>query len=260
MEQYLNKGIKEIITEFPLIGKLLETYEIGCTSCQVGTCLLKDIVSIHNLSTEAELELFTKMAEILFPGQTVTIPQTTVKVSTVTLEKKMSPPLVKMVDEHVFIKKILALIPEKISAIDISTPDGKETLGECLNFIRNYADKYHHAKEEDLLFKYFDGSSEIIKVMLTDHVNGRNFVKGAAAALDAGKKDEMIKNLTSFRNLLIEHIKREDEILYPWMDREMNMKQVGELYSECLKVDEAYKDIQLKYERFANELSQKYGN
>ncbi len=57
METYLNKGIKEIITEFPAIEGILDEYDIGCGPRNVGICLLKDIVQIHRLSPEKEREL-----------------------------------------------------------------------------------------------------------------------------------------------------------------------------------------------------------
>ena len=44
MEAYLNKGIKEIIDQFPEIEDILNEYDIGCGPCSVGTCLFKDIV------------------------------------------------------------------------------------------------------------------------------------------------------------------------------------------------------------------------
>jgi len=34
-----------------------------------------------------------------------------------------------------------------------------------VDFIRSYADKYHHAREEEILFKYFDEDMAILKVM-----------------------------------------------------------------------------------------------
>ena len=49
MEAYLNKGIKEIIEEFPRVEDVLKEYAIGCGPCNVGICLLKDIVAIHRL-------------------------------------------------------------------------------------------------------------------------------------------------------------------------------------------------------------------
>ena len=75
MEEYLNKGIKEIITKFPEAGDVLDSYNIGCVPCNVGTCLLKDIVEIHNISAEHEKELLKGLSEILYPGQEVKIPE-----------------------------------------------------------------------------------------------------------------------------------------------------------------------------------------
>ena len=42
MELYNNKGIKDIIGEFPKVADILEEYGIGCGPCTVGICLLKD--------------------------------------------------------------------------------------------------------------------------------------------------------------------------------------------------------------------------
>jgi hypothetical protein len=36
MESYLNTSIKEVITEFPKVGQILEEYNIGCVPCSVG--------------------------------------------------------------------------------------------------------------------------------------------------------------------------------------------------------------------------------
>ena len=57
MEKYLHSPIKEIITKFPEVGRILEEYNIGCVPCTVGSCLLKDIVAIHNLPVNQEAQL-----------------------------------------------------------------------------------------------------------------------------------------------------------------------------------------------------------
>ena len=49
-----DKAIQDVITAHPEIGEILNRYEIGCVSCKVGICLLKDVVSIHGLSKEDE--------------------------------------------------------------------------------------------------------------------------------------------------------------------------------------------------------------
>ena len=49
-----NKAIQDVIQSYPEIGEILNRYEIGCVTCKVGICLLKDVVSIHGLSKEDE--------------------------------------------------------------------------------------------------------------------------------------------------------------------------------------------------------------
>lgn len=47
-------AIQEVIRSYPEIGEILNRFEIGCVTCKVGICLLKDVVSIHGLSKENE--------------------------------------------------------------------------------------------------------------------------------------------------------------------------------------------------------------
>ena len=52
-----DRNIKEVIEEYPKIGEILDKYEIGCIKCSVGTCLLKDVVSVHFLGDETEAQI-----------------------------------------------------------------------------------------------------------------------------------------------------------------------------------------------------------
>jgi hypothetical protein len=49
-----NMAIQDVLGTYPEIGEILARYDIGCITCKVGICLLKDVVSIHGLSTEDE--------------------------------------------------------------------------------------------------------------------------------------------------------------------------------------------------------------
>lgn len=52
-----NRNIKEAIIAFPGISEILEKYGIGCVRCSVGTCLLKDVVTVHFLGAETETRI-----------------------------------------------------------------------------------------------------------------------------------------------------------------------------------------------------------
>ena len=76
--------------------------------------------------------------------------------------------------------------------------------------IRNYADGFHHAKEEKILFpalevKGFSPHQGPVAVMLSEHIQGRNFVKGMAENIALYKKgnlpalEQVFINMTGLR-------------------------------------------------------------
>ncbi|HBA88601.1 MAG TPA: hypothetical protein DCZ75_11665 [Geobacter sp.] len=58
-------AIQNVMENHPKIGEILERYEIGCVTCKVGICLLKDVVSIHGLSKEQEEAVEKEINEYL---------------------------------------------------------------------------------------------------------------------------------------------------------------------------------------------------
>ena len=238
MEVYLNTPIKEMISKFPKIGEILEEYEIGCVPCSVGSCLLKDIIEIHNLSEEDEQEVMARVMKVIYPDQEIKIPKVERKAKTRPQEIKYSPPMKKLVDEHVLIKRWITLIPQVLELLNVESPEDLRIISEGADFIRSYADKFHHAKEEDILFKYFDENLDVLRTMLEDHTKARSHVKALIEAVEKKDKKGIVEHLNAYRELLTEHIKKEDEILYPWMDRNLSVKEVGELFSKFNEVDE----------------------
>jgi hemerythrin-like domain-containing protein len=258
MEQYLNKGIKEIIDQFPEVEKILDEYGIGCGPCSVGICELKDIVDIHNLPAEQEQELMHKIAAIIYPGQDIQLSESKRKTPVVKEEIKFSLPMKKLVDEHVLIKRWIAMIPAVVKNLELETEEGRQLILDGIDMIRSYADRYHHAKEEDILFKYFDKNSEILQVMYEDHTTGRGHVKAMLEALERKDQATLGEHPMAYRELLTEHIKKEDEILFPWMDRNLSTSQVDELFSKFNDVDQQMGFSPEKYEVFVQKLEIKF--
>lgn len=58
-------AIQDVMAQYPAIGEILNRYEIGCVTCKVGICLLKDVVSIHGLSKEQETAIEREINEYL---------------------------------------------------------------------------------------------------------------------------------------------------------------------------------------------------
>lgn len=256
MNKYLNAGIKEIITQYPVIGTILEEYNIGCVPCTLGTCLLKDVVGIHGLSLGQELELMYKIEKEIYPERDIKKP--VVDLSAKNAKPKEfthSPPIKRLVDEHVLIKKWLALMPRALENADLSSKDFRSLIKDGIAFIRNYADKFHHAKEEDVLFDYIDKNLEIVKVILKDHETARGYIKAAINALENDNTAELIQNLCSYKELLTEHINKEDEVLYPFIDRGLSMQQIGEMFTRFNEAeDKIDKEVVSKSIKFIDEV------
>ena len=258
MEAYLDKSIKEVIKEFPPVEKILDEYGIGCGPCAVGLCLLKDIVSIHNLPADQEQEMMDRISGIVHPGQKVPIPRKERKAEVKREEIKYSPPMKKLVKEHLLIKKWLALIPDILPTLSLESEEDRRLILEGVDFIRSYADQFHHAKEEDILFKYFDENLDMVKVMCEDHKTARNHVKAIVEAVERKDRETVVQHLNSYRNLLSQHIKREDEIMLPWMDKQLSVSQVGAMFSKFLEVEDRMDSYQQKYEDFISRVEKKY--
>jgi len=254
MKRYLLKGIKEVITEHPEIGEILAARGIACITCGVGTCLLKDVVEVHRLSCDEERDLLTRMAGIVFPGKRVEIPAIERKTDVRKSALKYSPPLQSLVDEHSIIKRMLALIPDILEGLDVSTEEDRRIILGVVDFIRSYADKFHHAKEEDILFGLFDPDLEILKAMNEEHRIGRGHVKAVLGAIENNDNEEVASHLLAYLKLLTSHIRREDEVLYPWMDEKLSMSQVGQLFSRFAATDMQFREVASNQEEFVKEM------
>ncbi|MBI3039074.1 hemerythrin domain-containing protein, partial [bacterium] len=132
-------------------------------------------------------------------------------------------------------------------------------ISDTIGIIRGCADRFHHMKEEDILFDFTDREAEVIKVFLQDHEKGRGFVREISRGLKERKKEVVCLNLENYRTLLIEHIKKEDEILFPFIDRELSTKQVGEIFSRFEEVEKNKKDTEpQKYYDFIHALEHRF--
>lgn len=60
-----DQPINQTIEQHPAIGEILSKYEIGCVTCGVGICLVKDVVSIHALGAESEARIEQEITDYL---------------------------------------------------------------------------------------------------------------------------------------------------------------------------------------------------
>ncbi len=254
MQTYLKKGIKDIIEAFPGVGKVLEEYGIGCGPCTVGICQLKDILEVHKLSREAEEELMHRIEAEIYPERNNAI-TTSATLNPASSDKiTYSIPLQSLVDEHKLIKRWLALIPAIVEDLDLTSTAKCQVIENGIDLIRLYADRRHHGKEEDILFTYFDDTADIFRVIYEDHRRARALVQEMVVALDEKNCKSLSSSLLEYASLLTEHIHKEDEVLFPWLDSKLTEKEKTELATRFAKSDRKLALDDQKYQSFIDHL------
>jgi hemerythrin-like domain-containing protein len=168
--------------------------------------------------------------------------------------------------EHRLIERMISLLDKELKNISRGTPPDTEFLSVAVDFIRFYADRTHHGKEEDILFRelakkqLFPEHKKIMDELVKEHVFARNTVKKLAAAKDSylqGDKnsvDTILSCLSELVNLYPEHIYKEDKhFFFPVLDyftgeehdtmlaefREFDRKLVYEKYKQIVENLEA---------------------
>jgi len=135
-----------------------------------------------------------------------------------------------LVDEHKLILRMISLLERNAPRTAAGTYSNWQFYLDGVDFIRNFADRFHHAKEEDVLFEALvkngmPRENSPIAAMLMEHDQGRAFVQAmetaAREALTGQTNREQIiaDNALAYAALLREHISKEDEILYPLAER-----------------------------------------
>jgi hemerythrin-like domain-containing protein len=135
-----------------------------------------------------------------------------------------------MVVEHQLILRMVALVEKNSELVEQGKFTDWQFFLDAVDFIRHYADRFHHAKEEDTLFTALiaNGMPEKdspIEAMHIAHDQGRAFVRGleeaATKALtgEPGQEATIVENARGYAALLREHIHTEDNILYPLAER-----------------------------------------
>jgi hemerythrin-like domain-containing protein len=135
-----------------------------------------------------------------------------------------------MIDEHKLILRMIALVEKNTELLEQGKFRNWQFYLDAVDFIRNYADRFHHAKEEDVLFVELikNGMPEKqspIEAMLMEHDQGRAHVRAiedaAQKALDGetGQAAIIAENAKGYAALLRGHIEKEDDILYPLAER-----------------------------------------
>lgn len=175
-------------------------------------------------------------------------------------------------EEHQVILRALRVTEAMCRTFVMAGEARLSDLNDMIDFIKSYADDFHHMKEEDVLFKWIAERGIAIaegpvQVMLSEHDIGRDYVRAVQEVLlDANscapKKVEIIvRNLGGFISNLAAHIFKEDNCLYPMVERLIDDQGDEELlkrYRDKIS-DEKSRAMKLYYRELVEKLELSYG-
>jgi len=163
-------------------------------------------------------------------------------------------------NDHVYILRLIDVMEQMVLTVSTEI----KHIEMVVNLIKNYADGFHHAKEEKLLFpllvtKGFSNEQGPVAVMLHDHTEGRLFVKGMSEEIDNYKRGdvssltELYEYMQGYIDLLRAHIGKENNVLFRMADKTLTPEEQKGLLMSFAAVEESlYSKGQL--DRFIDEI------
>lgn len=159
-----------------------------------------------------------------------------------------------MVEEHKNIKRMLRIIRIYCSKILNGEKVQYENFYMLIDFVRNYADKHHHGKEETMLFirmmeELGSTAEKVIKYgMNVEHDLGRLHIQELEVAVkrvldgDEESRLDVIANAISYTHLLIRHIDKEENVVYKYAQNNLSKAIMDKLDRECMVFEQKAKE------------------
>jgi hemerythrin-like domain-containing protein len=176
-------------------------------------------------------------------------------------------PIGPLMIEHRLIERMISLMDSEIGQINAGGKVNTGFLMVAIDFIRTYADRTHHGKEEDILFRDLarkNMSAEHLKIMnelVEEHAAARRIVARLVTAREnyisgASKSHkDIVDCLQELAGFYPAHIEKEDKrFFYPCLEY-LGKQEQDAMLQEFWEFDK--KLIHEKYRRTVEELEQR---
>ena len=180
-------------------------------------------------------------------------------------------PTEELKQEHQGILLMLRVLDRVAAKIESGAKTEIDHLERMVEFLRVFADRCHHGKEEDLLFPAMEKAGiprerGPIGVMLLEHEEGRGYIRAMVDALARNKKGESValqdfaKGARNYINLLTQHIQKEDQVLFPMGERVLPKEIQAKLAEgfEKIEMERIGAGTHEKFHKLLEELEKKY--
>jgi hemerythrin-like domain-containing protein len=180
-------------------------------------------------------------------------------------------PIEDLVQEHMAIKVMLSIMSKIAENIRNEKSVDTNDIESIVDFLKTFADKCHHGKEENALFPALVESGipkegGPIGVMLHEHIIGREYIKEISTKTEQFKSGNsqtlqlIADSLLSYINLLQTHIQKEENILFPMAEKVLTTQKQNEIFEHFERIEEEVvgHGIHEQYHELLNKLKSKY--
>ena len=129
--------------------------------------------------------------------------------------------------EHRLIERMISIIKDVLIQIESTQKVDPVFVDTAVDFIRTYADRTHHGKEEDILFRELSKRAlsaedqQVMKELIEEHLFGRQTTKALVEANtryrtgDKSALADIADKLRTIAEFYPKHIKKEDKVFFP---------------------------------------------
>lgn len=172
-------------------------------------------------------------------------------------------------EEHHFIQKVVGAMAVMIEVLETGKEVEEKTLRDIVEFMRTFADKCHHGKEDTHLFPALEKKGVPMRgcplgVLIAEHQKGRALVSQLVEATEAHAKasplakESLVKSLRGLAELYPNHIWKEEYLAFPMTDKILSSEEQRDLSEKFEMVEkEIGLDVHRRFEQFATKLEEK---
>lgn len=151
-------------------------------------------------------------------------------------------PIQIMLDEHEVICQTEEIIENLNKTWETDADKYTTTVATLIEFFREYADGFHHRKEEDVLFPAIKDHpdfvlQEIIEEFETHHEDFRAYTVEIENAISDGDFEKSYKELNNYLQDLLDHIGAENDELFPLAEGLMEEEDLKTIYFKFKDID-----------------------
>ena len=129
--------------------------------------------------------------------------------------------------EHRLIERMLTIIKNGLAKVKETQKIDPLFVDKAVDFIRTYADRTHHGKEEDILFRDLNKKElsevdrRVMNELIEEHVFGRSTTKALVEAntryrnSDSSALGDVVSCLHTLVDFYPKHIEKEDKAFFP---------------------------------------------